>query len=188
MEQEITSLTGKLLIAMPGMGDPRFEKAVILLCRHGEAGAMGLIVNRRAPDLTLDALLEQLSIPSTGASGVPLHHGGPVEGGRGFVLHTRDYSVNESTLWAGSEIGMTATLDILRDIAAGKGPDRMLVALGYAGWGPGQLEAEIAGNVWLVSDGRAEIVFAKGDADKWRAAVESLGIDPLMLSGAGGRA
>ena len=142
-------LTGKLLIAMPGMGDPRFERAVVFLCSHGDDGAMGLIVNKPAPDVSLADLLAQLEIaaanPAGGAAktGIPVHFGGPVEGARGFVLHSSDYTSNLHSMEVSPGFSMTATLDILEDIAAGRGPQRALIMLGYAGWGPGQLEGEI---------------------------------------------
>jgi len=182
-------LTGKMLIAMPGMGDPRFDHSVVLLCAHSDEGAMGLIVNKRVPDLNLDDLLEQLEIErGDGSHGVAVHFGGPVEGGRGFVLHTRDYAGKPGTLDIDKAFGMTATKDILVDIAMGQGPKATLTALGYAGWGPGQLESELQQNAWLTVDGDAAIVFDEDDGGKWARALKKLGIDPLMLSAAGGRA
>lgn len=184
-------LTAKLLVAMPGMGDPRFSRSVVFLCAHGEDGAMGLIVNKPAPELELDSLLEQLSIPTgedSGAGSKPIHFGGPVEGGRGFVLHSKDYVSDGTTLEVDDRFGMTATIDILKAMATGDGPSRSIVALGYAGWGPGQLESEIAQNGWLVVDAGPELVFGPDDDGKWLAAIGALGIDPLLLSGAGGRA
>lgn len=189
----MTDLTGKLLIAMPGMGDPRFERSVVFLCAHSEEGAMGLIVNKPADDLTLAELLEQLKIGSGDPSDAApargkVHFGGPVEHARGFVLHSLDYTSSESTLRVGEDYGMTATLDILEDIASGRGPDRSIMALGYAGWGPGQLEDEIAQNGWLTGDPTPEIVFDRDDGLKWAAALNALGVDPVLLSGSAGRA
>lgn len=182
-------LSGKLLIAMPGMGDPRFEKSVIYMCVHSEEGSMGLIVNKPTPGVKTDDLLDQLLIPKgAGSRGVTVHFGGPVEHGRGFVLHSADYTQNESTLLVDERFGMTATLDILQDMAAGSGPDQRIVALGYAGWGPGQLDAEIHRNGWLTCDATPGIVFAKDNSVKWTAALKSLGIDPLTLSATAGRA
>jgi putative transcriptional regulator len=182
-------LTGQLLIAMPGMGDPRFDRSVIFLCAHSAEGAMGLVVNHPVADLTFDELLSQLDIsPASAGAGVPVHMGGPVEHGRGFVLHSAEYSESEATLRVGSDFGMTATLDILEDIAQGRGPARTLMALGYAGWGPGQLEGEIARNAWLTCTASSEIVFDTPPADKWERALGSLGIDPVTLSAAAGRA
>ena len=182
-------LTGQLLIAMPGMADPRFDRSVIFLCAHSTEGAMGLVVNHPVADLSFDELLSQLDItPSVAVTGVPVHIGGPVEHGRGFVLHSSEYTESEATLRVGAEFGMTATLDILEDIAQGRGPARTLMALGYAGWGPGQLEGEIARNAWLTAQASSEIVFDTPVASKWEKALGSLGIDPLMLSAAAGRA
>ncbi len=182
-------LTGKMLIAMPGMGDPRFDHSVVLLCAHTDDGAMGLIVNKRVPDLNLGDLLKQLDIETaSGNQGAAVHFGGPVEGARGFVLHSRDYPGTPGTLEIGSKFGMTATKDILVDIARGSGPQATLTALGYAGWGPGQLESELQKNAWLTVDGDAAIVFDTDDGGKWSAALKKLGIDPLMLSSEGGRA
>lgn len=190
MEHESPSdLSGKLLIAMPGMGDPRFEKSVIFLCAHSSDGAMGLIVNKPSPDLAFSDLLDQLGIPR-GPSPVklPVHLGGPVEHGRGFVLHSSDYGSEGATLTVDSEFGMTATVDILEDIARGRGPARALMALGYSGWGPGQLEDEIQRNGWLTCDASPELVFDQADGEKWRGALEALGIDARLLSSTGGRA
>lgn len=182
-------LTGKLLIAMPGMGDPRFDQSVVFMCAHSEDGAMGLIVNKPAPEVRFSDLLEQLSIrPSDRTRDIMVHFGGPVENGRGFVLHSADYGSNTSTLQVGDDFGMTATLDILEDIAKGDGPDTSLMALGYAGWGPGQLESEISRNGWLTCDAAAELVFGPDNGGKWAAALKTLGVDPLLLSAEAGRA
>lgn len=182
-------LSGKLLVAMPGMGDPRFDRSVIFMCAHSEDGAMGLIVNKPATDIRFGDLLEQLSIEMSEEARSPaIHFGGPVEHGRGFVLHTGDYRSNSSTLHVGERFGMTATLDVLEDIARGEGPQTCLLALGYAGWGPGQVESEIQQNGWLVTDATDEIVFAGDSGGKWAAALGLLGIDPLTLSAAAGRA
>lgn len=189
MRSESSDFTGKLLIAMPGMSDPRFEKSVIFVCAHSDEGAMGLIVNKPAEDLLFADLLEQLSIrPLQMTRDVLVHFGGPVEHGRGFVLHSSDYSSNVSTLEVDDGFGMTATLDILEDIARGAGPLAVVMALGYAGWGPGQLESEIARNGWLTCDATHEIVFATQADVKWEAALRSLGVDALTLSAAAGRA
>ncbi|MEM8630426.1 MAG: YqgE/AlgH family protein [Pseudomonadota bacterium] len=184
-----TDLTAKMLIAMPGMGDPRFDKSVILLCAHSDDGAMGLIVNKPAPDLSFPDLLGQLKIvPSDAARETLIYFGGPVENGRGFVLHSTDYGSNSSTLSVGDAFGMTATLDILEDMAQGRGPEEALLALGYAGWGPGQLEGEIARNGWLTCDPSRELVFGTRDNQKWTAALKTLGVDALALSATAGRA
>ncbi|WP_424985338.1 YqgE/AlgH family protein [Microbulbifer sp. S227A] len=182
-------LTGKLLIAMPGMGDMRFEHAVIFLCSHGAEGAMGLIVNKPAQDVRLSHLLEQLDIaPEQPARDMSVYFGGPVEGARGFVLHSPDYRSNLQSLSISDEFSMTATLDILEDIATGQGPERGLMLLGYAGWGPGQLEGEISMNGWLTADADAKLVFDMADEEKWGAALHSLGVDPLSLSASAGHA
>ncbi len=182
-------LTGKLLIAMPGMGDPRFEHGVIYLCSHSDEGAMGLIVNKPAGDLSLGGLLRKLEIEVGDRRDLgPIHFGGPVETGRGFVLHSMDYDANDSTLPVDESFGMTATLDVLTDIAEGRGPEKRLVTQGYADWGPGQLEGEIAQNGWLTADATPEIVFGEDDSGKWSAALAALGVDALVLSSDAGRA
>lgn len=182
-------LTGCALIAMPGMGDPRFEHSVIFMCAHSADGAMGLIVNKPMPDLPLRSLLEQMGVPlGADAREGLVHFGGPVENGRGFVLHEAGYESAISTLMVGDDFGMTATMDVLEDLALGRGPVEALVALGYAGWGPGQLEAEIADNGWLICEASQGLIFGVPDMEKWEAALSCLGIDPLTLSAAAGRA
>jgi putative transcriptional regulator len=189
MNTDIPHLDGKLLIAMPGMGDPRFDKSLIYICSHSEDGAMGLIINKPAVDLQFSDLLEQLKItPAQSYRPIEVHFGGPVEHGRGFVLHSKDYIAEDSTLEVNDEFGMTATLDILEDISQGHGPNVCLLALGYAGWGPGQLEEEIRANGWLTCDADATLIFSPKNQDKWRDAIVSLGIDPRMLSATGGSA
>lgn len=182
-------LNGKLLIAMPGMGDPRFANSVVFMCSHSDDGAMGLIVNKPTPDLVLDDLLEQLGISKgSGARDIRVHFGGPVEHGRGFVLHSGDYASEATTLEIDDRFGMTATQDILEALAQGTGPDTAILMLGYAGWEPGQLEDEIAENGWLVTDASPEIVFGADSDGKWKAALKTLGVDPLLLSASAGRA
>ena len=179
---------GKLLIAMPGMGDPRFDRAVVFLCSHGEEGALGLIVNKPAEDLRFSTLLEQLDLGiSKPERDIRVHFGGPVENGRGFVLHTPDYTTEDGTIRVG-DYGMTGTLDVLEEIARGNGPERAMLALGYAGWAPGQLEEEILGNGWLTADPSTEIVFGDNDDAKWAGALEGMGVDPRLLSGTAGTA
>ncbi|MFP4273392.1 MAG: YqgE/AlgH family protein [Paracoccaceae bacterium] len=186
---QATPLTGQLLIAMPGMADPRFEHAVVFVCAHSEEGAMGLIVNKPTEDVTLTDLLDQLSIETLpDARRLKVHFGGPVEAGRGFVLHSPDYQSSISSLQVDDRFCMTATLDVLEEFARGAGPRQALMALGYAGWGPGQLEAELAQNGWLTCDADPALVFSTDDAGKWQAALRLLGVDALMLSGSGGRA
>ncbi len=184
-------LTGKLLIAMPGMEDPRFAGAVVLLCVHDPGQAMGLIINKPIEDITFTEMMEQLDIPRRGgvAPTLPVCFGGPVEMRRGFVLHSSDYGPRgEDGLRISPRFAMTATLDILEDIAGGRGPHHALLALGYAGWGAGQLEAEIARNDWLTADATPELVFDNRLERKWEAAIESLGIHPMALSSEAGRA
>lgn len=187
--ETLPHLDGKLLIAMPGMGDPRFDKSLIYMCAHSEDGAMGLIVNKPAIDLQFSDLLEQLNItPAEEFNPIEIHFGGPVEHGRGFVLHSKDYIAKDSTLEVDDNLGMTATLDILEDISHGNGPDTCLLALGYAGWGPGQLEDEIRANGWLTCEADVNLIFSDDHTAKWTGAIESLGIDPRLLSATGGTA
>jgi putative transcriptional regulator len=183
------SLSGRLLIAMPAMGDPRFERTVIYMCSHGEDGAMGLVVNRRAEGVTFDELMSQLEIevgPQTQAS--EIRYGGPVEMGRGFVLHSSDFHVEDATMRVTEEVSLTATLDVLRAIAVGEGPRKSLIALGYSGWGPSQLEGELQRNGWLTCDADEELIFSRDDAGKWSRALRKLGVDPSLLSATGGTA
>jgi putative transcriptional regulator len=186
MKHRVTSLAGQLLIAMPQMQDRRFMRSVIFLCAHNEEGAMGLVVNKIIDTVTLPELLEKLGIPSRLNTRRPVHAGGPVEEGRGFVLHSDDYR-EDNTLVVGS-MGLTATLDILRAIGRGQGPRRSMLALGYAGWGPGQLDTEMSDNGWLHVPADEAIVFDEDIADKWQRALGKLGIDPLSLSGEAGHA
>lgn len=184
-----TNLTGHLLIAMPGMGDPRFEHGVVFMCDHSDEGAMGLIINKPSDEVDMPTLLSQLNIDSASdLSGRAVHFGGPVEMGRGFVLHTADYSSIVTTLEVREDIHMTATLDILEDLAKGQGPSKWMMMLGYAGWAAGQLESEIAANGWLVCDAAPELIFDLPDMEKWEAALATLGVAALALSSAGGRA
>ena len=183
------NLSGKLLIAMPGMGDPRFEHSVVFLCAHSDDGAMGLIVNKPAPDLSFDDLQEQLGIKRSDKSQeIRVHFGGPVEHARGFVLHSADYGGEGATLKVDNRFGMTATVDILQAIAAGEGPSSSLLALGYAGWGPGQLEDEILRNGWLTCDAAPDLVFSDRNDSKWSDALKTIGVDPISLSSTAGRA
>ena len=182
-------LTGKLLIAMPGMADPRFANSVVFLCEHSEGGAMGLIVNKPTPEVDTQELLSQLGIESdTDAIKLDVHFGGPVDHGRGFVLHSPDYETNSATLKVTDGVGMTATLDILEDIASGKGPNKAILALGYSGWGPGQLESEFHANGWLVTDSTPEIVFHEHAEAKWIEALKAMGVDAIALSPDAGHA
>ena len=176
-------MTGQLLVAMPQMRDARFTRTVIYLCAHTDDGAMGLVLNRLVGALTFPDLLSQLGIDSTqDAEHIRIRSGGPVETGRGFVLHSADY-FEDATLKVGSGIGLTATLDILRDIAAGSGPRRAVLALGYAGWGPGQLDAEMQANAWLNVPADEELIFADDLNEKWERCIGRLGANLTSLSG-----
>jgi len=183
-------LAGKLLIAMPGMGDMRFQRSVILVCAHSAEGAMGLIVNKPASEMSFAGLLEHLGIrPVAPGRDIRVHFGGPVERGRGFVLHSDDWDGEaEPGMEVPGGYRMTATLDILEALAGGGGPELALLALGYSGWGPGQLEEEILRNDWLVCEAGPELVFREEDPAKWAGALRLLGVDPVTLSGTAGRA
>lgn len=182
-------LAGQILIAMPGMADPRFDRSVILICAHSEDGAMGLIVNKPLEDMRFDELLDQLSIPrAPEGRDIRVLMGGPVDRGRGFVLHTADWVAGKATLAVPGGYAMTATQDILEALAIGGGPQHALLALGYSGWGAGQLESEIARNDWLTTAAPEGLVFGAEDSAKWAAALKAMGIDPLTLSAAAGRA
>jgi putative transcriptional regulator len=181
---------GDLLVAMPGIGDPRFERTVIYLCSHSALGAMGLVVNKRLRQLSFRNLLEQLDVDAgdTMARDVPLYAGGPVEPGRGFVLHSTDYAQKNTTRFAESDIAITATAEILAALAQGGGPSASLVVLGYAGWQPGQLDRELAGNGWLTAQATPHLLFETRDELKWSAALASLGVDVAALSHDAGHA
>src|SRR6202048_4255320 len=185
----MNSLAGQLLVAMPQMSDPRFVRSVIYLCAHGgEAGAMGLVVNKLLGSLTMGELFAQLEIEQSGAAGGhPVHFGGPVDAGRGFVLHTADYR-EEATLHVDGDSAVPATLEVLRAIGEGRGPHQSLFALGYAGWAPGQLDAEIQANGWLSVDADADLVFDRALDVKWERALAKLGVSPSMLSADAGHA
>jgi putative transcriptional regulator len=182
----MSSLTGQLLIAMPQMEDPRFSRSVVFMCAHGAEGAMGLVINKTIEQPSMDDLVRQLGIEGNGFDHAAVHFGGPVEAARGFVLHSTDYA-EEATLVVGN-VGLTATMDILRAIGRGQGPSRNIFALGYAGWGAGQLDAEIQANGWLTVPSDDALLFDNGNDDKWRRAIGKLGIDPFALSGTAGRA
>ncbi len=189
-QSEVTQgyLSGQLLVAMPTMSDQRFERTVIYLCAHTEDGAMGLVVNKLLDSMSFEELLEQLEI-KTGdlAQQIRVHSGGPVEAGRGFVLHSGEYDA-EGTMKVDGEVALTASVDILREIAAGDGPDNALLALGYSGWGPGQLETEIQANGWLHVPSDASLLFADDVDGIWNRAIAKIGFDASMLSGEAGHA
>lgn len=182
------ALAGKLLVAMPGMRDPRFAKSVIYLCAHSSDGAMGLVVNQALSTLSFPDLLTQLGIEAnTAMQRIRVHVGGPVESGRGFILHSSEYR-QHGTLVVDDHFALSATVDILKAMARGDGPRRSLLALGYAGWGPGQLDGEIKANGWLHAAPDEDLVFGVDLDSKWTRAMGKLGIDPLMLSDAAGHA
>jgi putative transcriptional regulator len=182
------SLTGQLLVAMPHMADSRFARSVVYLCAHSAEGAMGLVVNRLIDSLSFDSLLDQLGLEN-GANAVdlPVHFGGPVESSRGFVLHSADY-VQDSTLVIDDDIALTATIDVLKAIAGGDGPKERVLALGYAGWGAGQLDAEIQANGWLMVPADHELVFGLDNETKWQRAMAKIGVDLSLLSSEAGHA
>ena len=181
-------LTGQLLIAMPSMSDPRFAQSVIFMCAHTAEGAMGIVVNRPIVQPSFDDLLKQLDIePLPPARRIRLCSGGPVENARGFVLHTADWT-GEGSLRVDEALALTASLDILKAIAGGGGPRAGLLALGYAGWGPGQLDNELTHNAWLFGPADETLVFGEDHESKWRRALAKLRIDPGSLSGAAGHA
>ena len=189
-------LDGQMLVAMPGMQDERFVRSVIYICAHSSDGAMGLIINKQAPNLKLPDLLSQLKLlegdqdirlPAR-ADRVQVLNGGPVEKSRGFVLHSTDFFIDNSSLPIDDGIAMTITIDILKAIARGEGPDQAVVAMGYAGWAPGQLEREMQDNGWLHVPPDAALIFGEDHEMKYERAMRSIGIDPRMLSSDAGHA
>ena len=190
-------LDGQLLVAMPVMSDPRFARSVIYMCAHSEDGAMGLIINQRASHISFPDLLERLGIGASNSEdngiaddveALSIHVGGPVETGRGFVLHSADYFVDDSTLPIEGGVCLTATIDILKAIAAGSGPNRAILALGYAGWSPGQLESEIQANGWLNCPADPDLIFDPNLEAKYSRALAKIGIDPSHLVSDAGHA
>jgi putative transcriptional regulator len=185
-------LSGQLLLSMPGIGDPRFERVVIAMCLHDAEGALGIVTNTLAGDLTVRALMAQLDIdPGLTPATALVMNGGPVEPSRGFVLHSPEYE-GQSTISVSDGSGqcwaLTSTLDVLKDIAAGRGPARWLAALGYTGWGAGQLDGEMTRHGWHVAPGSSELLFDTAIARRWPAAFEAVGIDVGQLSAVAGRA
>jgi putative transcriptional regulator len=181
-------LTGQLLIAMPQMEDPRFEHSVVFLFSHGvEEGAMGVIINKTIDELTEGELFAHLEIKAAKPSLQPVHFGGPVGTELGFVLHSAEYR-EKGTVGIGDDFALTTSFDVLKAISRGEGPRRRILALGYAGWGPGQLEAELQDNGWLLVAADTDLVFAADDNAKWQRALAKLGVKPEMLSGGVGRA
>lgn len=187
-QNENRYLTGRLLIAMPQMSDTRFHKAVIFICAHDANGAMGLVINHTLPGLELSTLLSQLDIPGvTYGADVPVMSGGPVETARGFILHAGSFNQIES-LKIEQDIYVTGTIDALKAIAQGRGPEKLMFILGYAGWTAGQLDYEMQQNAWLVTDADADLIFSNDPEGRWERAIRKIGIDPSMLSGDAGRA
>lgn len=189
MDQIIQNLTGKLLLAMPGMGDPRFSRAVIFVCSHDDQGAMGLIVNFPLLNLSFGQLLEQLKITpdATAPIDIPVMSGGPVETARGFMLHTSEFA-QPDTIIVNDRFGVSGTLDALKAVASGIGPKEMIFMLGYAGWSAGQLDAELQENSWMIADADHELLFNTPYEDKWDSAMLRMGINPGMLSSVSGHA
>lgn len=185
-------LTGRLLLAMPSMSDPRFERAVILMCAHDENGAMGLVINNAMKDIQFSHVLESIDLKSDivvdiKAADITVMNGGPVDESRGFMLHSNDF-IQDETIKINDEFLLTGTLDALEAVAKGEGPDDMMFILGYAGWQAGQLEQEIQQNAWLVSEPDPNLLFKTQPEQKWQLAVQKLGFDPAMLSTEMGRA
>jgi len=182
------SLQGHLLVAAPRLDDPHFAKSVVFVCQHSREGAMGLIINRRLPTLSLSEILKQMEIAVTTATPrLPVYYGGPVEPGRGFLLHSADYGTDNSVRLS-QTVSLTSHPDVLRDLAAGRGPERVIFALGYAGWAPEQLEHEIYEDDWFTLPADEAMLFETGDADKWSLAYTLLGMDPSRLQGFSGHA
>lgn len=183
-----TTLSGQLLVAMPHMEDPRFARTVVYVCAHSDDGAMGLVVNRLIDSMRFDALLDHLNLEtSLPAPDLPVHFGGPVESSRGFVLHSGDF-IQESTLMIDDDVALTATTEMLEAIANARGPKRCIMALGYAGWGAGQLDQEIQDNGWLLVPADHQLVFGRDNDAKWEGAMTKLGIDLSFLSSQAGHA
>lgn len=174
-------LSGQFLLAMPGMGDPRFDKAVIAMCMHDEEGALGIGLGRIVPRIGFHALLKQLDIEPGQAPDVAIHLGGPVEPQRGFILHSLDWG-GQGSVQVGDRWTLTATLDILRAIAEGRGPSRWVAALGYAGWGAGQLDEEMRGNGWFATPGNDAMLYDCDVNSRWDAGFRSAGVDPSLLT------
>ena len=184
-------LSGQLLLAMPGMGDPRFEHAVIAICVHDEQGAVGIGIGHQRAGTRLRALMSQLGLDPGLAPDVPVHHGGPVEPGRGFVLHRADWGGQDTSGVTGptlNSFAMTGTIDVLRAIGAGRGPSRFLVSLGYAGWGEGQLDQEMTRHGWFAAPCDPAILFDTPIEERWTNSFRAAGIDPRLLTAEAGAA
>jgi putative transcriptional regulator len=189
MDSDYPSYRGQYLIATPAMNDPRFRQAVVFLCAHDKSGAMGLIINRTKMDLVISDLLDHVGVSGdVKVADTPVLDGGPVDIDRGFVLHSVDWFKDEETLKVSETLGLSTTKDALEALVSDDAPDKAMLAVGYAGWGAGQLEAEIADNAWLVAGGDETLVFAEDIDRKWFKALARIGVDPAQLSAFGGRA
>jgi putative transcriptional regulator len=187
-DQAEMSLAGQVLIAMPAMADPRFSQTVIYVCAHTSDGAMGIVINHPLSAPSFEDLLRQLKVdPVPPARQIRLCNGGPIDNARGFVLHTIDWT-DTASLRVDDTLALTASLDILKAIANGGGPRQSLLALGYAGWGPGQLDEEMQNNVWLSAPADLDVIFDGDHNTKWQRALAKLHVDPLLLSSTSGRA
>lgn len=187
-KDEDQDLAGMMLVAMPGMSDERFAKSVVFLCSYNEQGAMGLIINQVKEDITFNRVIENMNLRANEDIGhIPVYYGGPVETGRGFVLHSTDYT-HEHSLIIDDRFALTATVEVLEAISLGKGPEQMIFALGYAGWSPGQLDQEIQASGWLLAPADDLVVFAMDDEAKWAGALAKLGVEPSSISSVAGRA
>ena len=187
-EIQAQTLSGSLLVAMPQMQDPRFSRTVIYMCVHNADGAMGLVINRLVKSVSFPDLLEQLNIArASGSQEIRVHFGGPVESGRGFVLHSADYD-RAGTVHVDADVSLTATVDILKAIAQGDGPRKCLLALGYAGWGAGQLDGEMQQNAWLHVSADEQLIFGTDLDGKWEQAAAKIGIALSNLSSEVGHA
>lgn len=179
---------GQILVAMPSLTDPRFREAVIFMCGHDEQGAMGIMVNKLIDNVYLEDIVDQIDItPSGDVPRLPIHYGGPVEIGRGFVLHTTDF-LSDSSVEITDDIALTASTKIFEYVLKGHGPNHLLIALGYAGWSQGQLEDEIMQNSWLVLPADASLLFDRDPSSLWKRTLKKFGIDPNCLSLHSGRA
>ncbi len=186
----VQSLQGQFLLAMPSMGDPRFLRSVVYMVAHDSEGAMGFIINKRAEGLSLGDILKDMpeTVAKTGLVNLPVYVGGPVQNDRGFVLHTSDYEKTHNTLSEELPIALTQSADVLVDAAHGRGPEKMRLFLGYAGWGPGQIEGELQDNAWLVCDANIAEIFTSQNDDLYEKCVAAMGIDLALLSNEGGEA
>ena len=186
----VQSLQGQFLLAMPSMGDPRFLRSVVYMVAHDSEGAMGFIINKCAEGLSLGDILKDMpeTVAKTGLVNLPVYVGGPVQNDRGFVLHTSDYEKTHNTLSQELPIALTQSADVLVDAAHGRGPEKMRLFLGYAGWGPGQIEGELQDNAWLVCDANIAEIFTPRSDDLYEKCVAGMGIDLALLSNEGGEA